>query len=305
MTTAGTPIAPNTQLGTLSFTGTNGTATTTFNATGINGAVMLSPNTDTTFIVKGDISGVGGNSNVAVGSGHIVQVNYLNSQGTSVGKTVYGAALSGSGVQGVLIYRSFPSFTYPQANGVAQNGATPNMLSLTVAANGSGPVTLYQLRFLISTTTATFTLPTFTGPTGNVGSVVLSPDGTNVTVTFNSVSNQSDAVISAGSSKTYNLGGTLNLTGTNSTGQVSIKLAGDTQLPAFTGNVGGLAATSTIISSGTTVYGNTIWSPMSTTTVVGTTGLNDWTNSYGDQVTGSCYQLAGLGTNCAATSLSR
>jgi hypothetical protein len=293
-TTAGVAMSSGTLLGTANFTGSSGTATTTFTAAG--GSVLLPANQDATFVIKGDIAGVGGNTNVAVGAGHVIKINYLNSQGTSVGSTVYGSTLQGGGVQGVLVYKSFPIFTQ-STTAAMSNGTIPNLVTLNVAANSSGPITLYQLNFSIATTSALYTVPTFTGPNGSVGTVSLNTAGTLLTVTFNSSSNQSDAVIST--SKSYNLGGNIVLQGNSgSTGSISIALKGDATagLPNF--SAGGLSATTTSPLS----TSNIMWSPMSTTTVVGTTGLNDWTNSYG---LGGCYQAAGLGADCFATTVAK
>jgi hypothetical protein len=145
------------------------------------------------------------------------------------------------------------------------------------------------LTFAIATTTATLTVPTFTGPNGNVSASAnstINAAGTLLTVNFDSTSNTQDAEIAAGTTKTYTLRGNLNLTGSNTTGSISVALKADTSFPALAGFMGTAAQ---LASS------NIIWSPESTSSSAAVDV--DWTNAYG---LGGCYTTAGIGNDCTS-----
>jgi hypothetical protein len=83
---------------------------------------------------------------------------------------------------------------------------------------------------------------------------ILNAIGTAVTVYFDSNSNTSDRVIPAGSSRTFTLRGTnVSLTGTNSTGSVTVALKADTAYPTLSGSY---------LMASTTVSGLTSQTPL-------------------------------------------
>ena len=282
----------NTQIATAVFpSGTNATSSAI-----ASGAFRIPANSSRVLIIKGDIAAVNTNGPITA-SGDLLQVNYDGNNVTNTNGT-YGVGVSSgqnrtpssasTAVNGVTIYKSFPTFTYSTTGGVATNGAQ-TLLQLTVAADSKGDVTLNKLTFSVATTTATLSAVTFTGPNGNVSSStnIAQADGTKLTVYFDSASNTQDAVVSAGSTKVYTMRGTLNLTGSNSTGSVSIALKGDNS--ASVGTAGSLSSS------------NVIWSPESTTTTTSVNN-NDWANGYG---LGGCFSTAGLGNDCFSTVLSK
>ncbi len=262
-----------------------------------SGAFRIPSNGSRTLVLKGDIAGVSV-SGPATMSGALIQVAYdgnnvgINGNygvGVSSGQTI---TLGTTGLvtpAGVQMYKSFPTFTYSTAGATATAGSN-TLLSLTVAADSKGDVTLNKLTFLTATSSATLTGVTFTGPNGNVGTVT-GPDANNfVTVLFNG-SNTADAVIGAGTSKVYTLRGNVVLGNGGLSGSVATSLKGDTV------SVNGTKTQAALSTS------YIIWSPESTTTsVVGSTGMNDWTNGYG---LGGIFQSAGLGQDGLANVIAK
>ena len=280
-----------TTVGTVTFTGSVATTTLTI-------PVVVPKDGDKQLTIVADMGMVGtGQAGVA---GQLVKVDYNSAQGTGVDS---GTTIEGSGstaFAGARIQRSFATITYPTTGATAQNG-TNDLLALTVTANASGDVQMNKLTFSLATTTATVSTFTFTGPTGNVSSStpIMNAAGTAVTVYFDSTSNTNDKTIGAGTSKTYTLRGTnVSLTGTSSTGSVTVALKADSAYPTLTGSY--LLASTTV--SGLTAQ-NTLWSPISTSSPASlTTGNDDWTNGYG---LAGCFATSGLGTDCSGRTISK
>lgn len=286
----------NTQIGTAVFPGS--TATNATSSQIASGAFRIPNNGSRVMIIKGDIAGISA-SGPLTASSDTVKVNY---DGNNVSGTngTYGVGVASgqnrqpssatTAVNGVQVYKSFPTFTYSTAGGTAISG-TQTLLTLTVAADAKGDVTLGKLTFSVATSTATLTSPTFTGPSGNVGTVTLNAAGTAITATFASGTNSSDMVVAAGTTKTYTLRGTVALTGnSNSTGSVAVALKADT------------AATTTQGRTAINSVNNIVWSPESTSTVLTPDANYDWTNGYG---LGGCFASAGLGQDCFANTVSK
>jgi hypothetical protein len=252
---------------------------------------------DKTLTLKVDTEQIG--TGLPGHNGALVQIDYngddlSGTQGTGAqsGANILSTSAADTTLGGVRVFRSYPVFTYSSTAGVATNG-TNDLIVLNVAANSAGDVQLRKLTFSVATTTATLTTPTFNGPSGSVGTVALSADGTTITVTFDSTSNVSDRAIAAGQSKSYTLRGLVALTGTNTTGSVTVALKSDSAYPSLAttlmGTVAQLAA-----------Y-NTIWSPNAT----GTSDVAnpDWTNAY-NLVGVGCY-TNGIGSDCTARTISK
>ena len=278
----------NTQIGTAVFpSGANATSSQI-----ASGAFRIPANGSRVMIIKGDIAGISV-SGPLTASGDIIKVNYDGGNVSGTNGTYAVGVASGqnrqpasadTAVNGVEIYKSFPTFTYSTTGSTAVSG-NQTLMSLTVAADAKGDVTLGKLVFSVATSTATLTAPTFSGPNGAVGSStpILATTGSTITVYFDSVSNTSDAVVAAGTTKTFTLRGTLALTGNSgSSGSVSIALKADTSV-ATIGTFDSLSAS------------NMIWSPESTSTVKTPKANNDWTNGYG---LGGCFATSGLGQDC-------
>jgi hypothetical protein len=289
----------STLVGTATFTGSSRFATSSLTQTVSipNGGYVL-------LTVKGDIAPL--NTNAGIGNnpkpGAIIQVNYNGSDttgtqgiGVSSGSTINAPSTSPSNtaVAGVRVYKSWPIITYAQTSGNLTNGTAP-LVSVTVNANSTGDVKLYKLSFLVATTSASLSSPTFTGPNGSVGTTAFNSAGTELTAQFDSVSNTSDATIAAGQSKTFTIGATVaGLTGSTA-GVASFQLEADQGFALSSNTL--MATTTTLTNMGAKI----IWSPQSTTTAA--TGNNDWTNGYGLP---GCFQSSGLGQNCFAATKSQ
>lgn len=280
--------ATNTQIGTAVFpSGVNATSSQI-----ASGAFRIPANGSRVMIIRGDIAGISV-SGPLTASSDTIKVDYDGNNVSGTNGTYAVGVSSGqnrqpssadTAVNGLEIYKSFPTFTYSTAGGVAISG-TQTLLTLTVAADAKGDVTLGRLIFSVATSTATLASPTFTGPNGTVGTVALNAAGTLITVTFVAGTNSSDMVVAAGTTKTYTLRGTVTLTGSNSTGSVAVALKADT------------AATTTQNRTNIQTVNNISWSPESTSTVLTPDANNDWTNGYG---LGGCFATAGLGQDCFA-----
>lgn len=288
----------NTQIGTAVFA-SGSYATSSAIATG---SFRIPANGNRVMIIKGDVATINVNGPITV-SGDTLKVDYDGNNitgtngtygvGVSSGQNSASGTASDTAVKGAEIVKSFPTFTYSTAGAVAVNGNQP-LLTLTIGADAKGDVTLNKLTFALNLSNATLTTLTFSGPNGSVSSSTVATSSASVLpVYFDSLTNTSDAVIPAGTTKTYTLRGTIALTGNSGqNGSVSTALKADTSAIAF-------GATSTTAVQNSYI----IWSPESTTTsMVGTSFKNDWTNGYG---LGGCFATSGLGQDCFANVVSK
>jgi len=281
-----------TQVGSAQFDVGSSYATTTFQNTA-NGYVTLAKDQDVQLTLKGDVAMIG--TSYSGTPGQLIQVDTAGTEATGVdsGSTLYGTG--STSFAGVRLQKTVPTITYSTTAGTAQTGLN-DLLSVVVAADAKGDVTMRKLTFAVSTTTANATTFTFNGPNGNVSSsspivTYVSAGSVKVTVFFDSASNTSDKTIGAGTSKTYTLRVTdLSLTGSNSTGSIGAALKADT-------SHAGMSKATAITSS------NIIWSPVSTTSVSSLNDEdNDWTNGYGIP---GCFATSGLGQDCTSRTLSK
>ncbi len=310
-----------TQVGSAIFDGTTDVGGLQIATSTLTTPVTISTVADKLITIKVDVPNQGTNQSGHPGALIAVDYNGGQAQGTkavgaSSGTTVYsGSADTATG--GIRVFKSFPTLTYSSTGGTLISGVN-DLLSVTVAADTKGDIQLNKLTFTLSSTTASLTgnAISFSGPTGNVSSTTNSivqnvASGANdVTVYFDSTSNTADKTISAGSSKTFTLRGTVAITGnSNQNGSVSVALKADTGYPALpyllsTSTEGYMATTTrgAIGSSNGINNANIIWSPLSTTTAVTASGYGDWTNGYGLP---GCFSSSGLGQNCTARVLSK
>lgn len=278
-----------TQIGSATFTGTSRYATSSLTQT-----ITVPKDGYKLVTIKGDLATLNTNAGLDNNAkpGALIKVDYdaqnvTGTQGVGVdsGATINAPTTSTSdtSVSGIRVFKSVPVITYAATAGTLTNG-TASLVTVTVSANATGDVSLYKLIFNVSTTTAVIASPTFTGPNGSVGTVAIAgvTGAQTMTVTFDSSTNTADATIPAGTSKTYNIGGTIS--GVTTSGVVSFGLAADTAYPSLS---------TLMTSTGNLSTSNIIWSPNSTTTQ--STSNNDWTNGYG---LGGCFATSGLGQSC-------
>jgi len=271
-------VAPGTLLGTATFAGSATVATSTLNT-----PVLLPNNQDATIIVKADVAAV--STSQPGTEGHLIAIDYLNAQGTgaSSGKTVFGAALTGSGSAGIRVFRTVPTFALDTS--LPTTGAADGrLMEFKVTADSPGNVGIDKFTFNISTSTMSVTniqLFAYTDPgystavsgnyratNGQFGATVTSVSGSNFSITATT----NPLEVPAGQTYSFKLFGTPSGVTTGAT--VITKLLGDSAYPSL--------PPSTFVAS-TTAPGiaasNFIWSPNATTTA----GFNDadWTNGYG------------------------
>lgn len=273
-----------TLVGTASFVGSNRFATST-----LVQRVDVPTDSYKILTVRADLSPIGLSSSGAQGAR--IQIDFdgtdsTGTQGTGVitGNRINHSAVGDTAFSGVRVYKSFPVITYSTTTAPANNGSN-DLLTISVRADSKGQVQLRKLTFLVSTSTARLTAPTFIGPNGSVGSAQLSRSGTEdiITVTFDNESNVEDRTIFTGQTKQYVLRGSISLQGLNNTGTVSVSLKSDFQhgVVGRMGNVADLASS------------RMIWSPNATTTA--SIIANDWANSFGLP---GCFTASGIQANC-------
>ena len=142
-----------TQVGTAVFTGGNTVATSTFNT-----PVSLPKDTDKALTVKVDLSAVGTSQPGTRGSLIKVDVNSndtTGTQGTGVGSGSTTNASGSTSVAGVRLFKSFPTLALDTlgSTGIADG----RLMRFKVTANSAGSVGVAQMKFTVSTTTATVT----------------------------------------------------------------------------------------------------------------------------------------------------
>jgi hypothetical protein len=142
-----------TQVGTVSFTGTNTTATST--ALNNGAGVTLPKDMDKVLTIKADlasiVSGQLGNTNAT--PGHLISVDFLGAEstGSQSGTTIWGTG--STAFDGVRLMKSFPTV----AIGSLPAGAVSDgrLIRFTVTADASGPINLAKFVVQVGTSSAT------------------------------------------------------------------------------------------------------------------------------------------------------
>lgn len=276
---AGNAVAAGTLLGTLTFTGGATTGTTT-----LSSIVQLPRDTDSTIVVKGDVANVGTNNPGT--SGHLVAVDYLNSEGTGAnsGSTIKSglANFTGSTAAGVRVWKTNPTVAAGPAAGSNPNGANQVLKKFAITAgSGANGVSVYQLTVAIATSNVSVTnvqlhaytdsgysqpanVPTTTG--GQFGAT-LTPSGSSYTAIF---TQSTPLSIGAGQTIYFTMTGNAAPTSGANNWTVTATLNGDTAFPSLSGFTD-LAANLNA--------NNVVWSP--NTNGASAAGTSDWTNGYG------------------------
>ena len=143
----------STLVGTVTFTGTNTSATSSALS------LTLPKDTDKLLTVKADLANIGVSEDGGVGD--VVKVDPLNAEGTgqSSGTTIQSGATAG--VAGIQMYKSYP--TVSNAGGSCTNstpvcnGTAQTLKQFTVTANGAGAISLYEISVKLATTSASVT----------------------------------------------------------------------------------------------------------------------------------------------------
>jgi hypothetical protein len=252
-------------------------------------SINLPQNVQTLLTIKADVSGIGPGS--AGMDGHVVKVDLAdaNGSGVSSGAAVDSGPVSSGSVNGVGIFRSYPtlaSVTIP----TTLVAGTETLDEFSVTANANNSISLDKFNVNIATSSYTsangstnvnglivyaYTDSGFSQPVSGFSNGQLNTSITNLissgatTVTVNNGSGP--LVISQGTTYYFKVVGTIaQVGGSNGDhGSVQTYIAGDGTAPVypFMFPVG-------------TVNGTFIWSPNATTTP-SSVNTNDWTSGYG------------------------
>lgn len=277
-----------TKVGEAYFSGSNATATST-----LTSVVSLAKNTDVTLTIKADLNNVGTGEAVAF-SGHLLAVDYLNSEGTgaSSGTTIYPSGSSAS--SGVRIMKSFPVFALDSTVNGTTGLADGRLMRFKVTADAKGPLGITQFALNLATTTASVTNVTIYGFTDSAYSQAISgittsgdlqatddatvPGTGNVVVEVTTSAGTATVIqVPAGGTRYFEVRGSISGDATGAA--VTTKLLGSSAFPSSAALVGEnplLMTASTGVDTGTNTF---VWSPNSTTTSARTD--QDWTNGYG------------------------
>ncbi|MBI2048344.1 MAG: peptidoglycan-binding protein [Parcubacteria group bacterium] len=272
-----------TLVGTVTFTGTNQSATSTLNT-----AVTLPKDTDKLLTIKGDLAAIGTSQPGGIGNTIKVDPEGAKTTGVESGTTIYSAGAT-TGVAGVQLFKSYPTLaldTLPSTG-----AADGRLMRFKVTANSAGPVGINEFTFTISSTTGvTITTVRLRGYTDASYSQPISGQGTGgqvgsdvATITSGTafeVEPSSSAVqVPAGTTYYFEL--TAAVSGMDTGDSNVTTLGGDAA--AVTGLTSGFNVGTTTLSTGEVgaVAANFVWSGNSTSTsVVGAARDVDWTNGY-------------------------
>ncbi len=271
----------STQVGTAVFTGSSSYATSTFAS-----PVVLPKDTDKTLTVKVDTASVG--TSQAGTQGTLIKVDFNGSdstgtQGTGVGSGSTINATGSTSVAGVRLFKSYPTLALDTlgSTGIADG----RLMRFKVTANANGSVGVSQMKFTLSTTSATVTniqLFAYTdssysspvsgqGTSGQIGSTVSTAvNGTAFAIAPSSAT--APVQVSAGSTVYFELRGSVS--GVTTGSSVVATLQGDS---AYQTNLTSGYNVST--SSAATSTSNFVWSGNATSTA--SFYDVDWSNGYG------------------------
>lgn len=140
----------STQVGTATFTGSGTTATSTLDT-----PVTLAKDQDTKLTIKVDLANVTTGSTGGIGD--TIKIDPLNAegQGAASGSTLKVGATSG--VAGIQLFRTYPIVANVSGSGTNPNGANVVLKKFTIKAASNGPVGVYQMKFVIATSSANVT----------------------------------------------------------------------------------------------------------------------------------------------------
>ena len=282
----------STLVGTVTFTGTNVTATSTLLT-----PITLTKDTDVLLTIKSDIASI--SAGAAGGIGDVVKVDPLNAQGSgaSSGLTVNAGATAG--VAGVQMFKSYPTFAAGPSVGANPNGSSQSLKKFTITANAAGSIGLSQLAIALATSSASvsnlklfvytdsgYSQPanvsgTTGGQFGATAALTSSADVAVPTVTFYQAT---PLQVSAGATLYFAVVGTVTPNASAANWTISATILGDgastTAVAGYnTNTVTALGRTSLVSGVATSTTGsNFLWSDNATTTSANTD--IDWTNGY-------------------------
>lgn len=284
-----------TQVGTAFFSGSNRYATTTLTT-----SVTIPANSFKLITVKADLADIG--TGLAGDSGVLVQVDYdgessvsaggcsTEAQGASSGQQICSTTSSDTSFDGVRMFRAYPTFSSLNTglSTTLINGSENTLYRFSITASPSAGaadlgISLNELTVNLATSTATttdlkiyaFTNSSFSSPVSGFTDGLLTGTVSTPVSGDNEYDLGSDElVIPAGTTYYFEVRGTVTITATTGTSQVTTRISGDS---AYLSLSTLMATAATADNEGTN--DDFIWSPNSTTT--SSTDHVDWTNGYG------------------------
>jgi len=256
-----------TLIGTATFTGATATSS-------LDVPVTVLANQDLVLTIKADITNIA--TNLPAGIGDTVKVDPLNAQGVGASGSQVNISAT-AGVNGVQIFKSVPTVALASGacNGTGCNGVNQVLKAFTVKADAAGSISVEQLSFSVSTSSASVT---------NLSVQVLDNNGNVATSTFGTQAGSLAAttatftggpvIVPANTAYTFRLIGTVTPGGSATNWSVNTTLSGDTAAITGIGAAPGYIATTTAVANAS----NFVWSDNATTTAGGNDV--DWTNGY-------------------------
>jgi len=269
-------------IGSVTFTGTTGPITATSTLTS---PLNVPQDSDVILTIKSDLAAIG--FSAAGGIGDTVKVDPLNAQGTGASSGSQINITANAGVNGVQMFKSIPTVANTSAgcsNSNSCNGTSQVLKSFTVKADQAGSISVQQLKFFVSTSSANVTnllvqvldqngnvaTSTFGATQCSAGCTAGQSAGTSaVTITGGPV------IVPAGQTYTFKLLGDVAASGT--TWSVNAKIKGDAAADAKIGSAPAMIGTTTALIDADT-NSNFIWSDNATTTAALTDV--DWFNGF-------------------------
>lgn len=266
-----------TQVGTVTFTGTSQSATST------PLSVTLPKDTDKLLTLKADLANIGTADPAGIGNLIKVDPEGAKTTGQSSGTTIWSAGAT-TGVAGVQLFKSYPTLALDTLS--STGGSDGKLMRFKVTANSKGSVGINEFTFTVSTTSGvtvtTVRLKAYTdsaysqsisgqGSGGQIGSdtaTITSGTAFTVAPTTNPVQ------VPAGSTIYFELSAAVSGMDTGDT--LTTTLSGDSSVLSATTSGFNVATTSSGALNGAAA--TFIWSGNSTTTAAAAT--IDWTNGY-------------------------
>lgn len=270
-----------TPVGTVVFTGTNQSATSTLTT-----PVNLPKNTDKILTVKANLAAIGDGMPGGIGNKIMVDPEGAKTSGAQSGTTIWAAGAT-TGAAGVQMFKSYPTLaldTLPSTG-----AADGRLMRFKITANSAGPVGINEFTFTVSSTTGvTVTTVRLKGYTDSSYSQPISGQGTggqidtdvaNITsgTAFEVYPTTNAVAIPAGTTIYFELTGSVS--GMDTGDSLVTTLGGDSAAVTLgtNYNVGTTTVTGEISADAT----NFTWTGNSTgTAAIGAAADVDWTNGY-------------------------
>lgn len=282
-----------TLVGTAIFNGSNTFATSTLLGNGL----LLPKDADKTLTIKADLATIGTSLSGTQGALAVIDydggsasigTNGTYAVGNSSGSTISSGSSSDTAMDGVRIFRSFPTLAKASAPTNTLSVGSAALLRFTITADAKGDVGVYKITLKVATTSTNVTSINIFGYTDSGYSTPVSgvtsggqlmassanADGSGFVEVYvqNALSTANPLQIPAGTTRYFEVRGT-----------VSAADVGDSVLTQVEGDAGYVSMATALMASVATAEADSnddfIWSPNATGTA--TTSANDWANGFG------------------------